>query len=54
MSTSTQTLCFMAGASSIFMGDVLLTAENSGDDEDKKMFQQLGLVSEKNIEIKKL
>ena len=50
MSTSTQALCFLAGASSIFMGDILLTAENSGDDVDSEMFDQLGLIPEKNIE----
>ena len=54
MSISTQTLCYLAGASSIFMGDVLLTADNPGDDKDNQMFEQLGLIAEKKTEIKNL
>ena len=43
MSASTQALCFMAGANSIFTGDTLLTAPNAGDDADAAMFARLGL-----------
>ncbi|MFM5894039.1 MAG: biotin synthase BioB [Novosphingobium sp.] len=44
MSESTQALCFLAGASSIFIGDKLLTAANAGDDADVALFSKLGLV----------
>lgn len=38
-----QALCFMAGANSIFTGDKLLTTENNPLEEDKHMFEILGL-----------
>ncbi|MBO9518860.1 MAG: biotin synthase BioB [Porphyrobacter sp.] len=44
MSEATQALCFLAGANSIFTGDKLLTAPNSGDDADGALFAKLGLV----------
>ncbi|MGQ0680894.1 biotin synthase BioB [Bradyrhizobium sp.] len=44
MSASTQALCFMAGANSIFTGDRLLTAGNAGAAADARLFAQLGLV----------
>ena len=43
MSEETQALCFFAGANSIFSGDVLLTAENPGEDKDSVLFGRLGL-----------
>ncbi|OAN99521.1 biotin synthase BioB [Sphingomonadales bacterium EhC05] len=43
ISASTQALCFMAGANSIFTGDKLLTAPNAGDDSDAALFDRLGL-----------
>lgn len=43
MSESTQALCFLAGANSIFTGDKLLTAPNAGDDSDAVLFAKLGL-----------
>jgi len=43
MSDSTQALCFLAGANSIFCGDKLLTAQNAGDDRDAVLFEKLGL-----------
>lgn len=43
MSESTQALCFLAGANSIFTGDKLLTAGNAGDDADVALFAKLGL-----------
>jgi biotin synthase len=44
MSESTQALCFLAGANSIFTGDKLLTTGNAGDDADETLFAKLGLV----------
>ena len=43
MSKEGQALCFMAGASSIFAGDKLLTTPNPGDNEDMQLFELLGL-----------
>jgi len=43
MSESTQALCFLAGANSIFTGDKLLTTANAGDSADAAMFATLGL-----------
>lgn len=43
MSIADQTLCFMAGANSIFAGDKLLTTPNPTFDEDMAMFDLLGL-----------
>jgi biotin synthase len=43
MSESTQALCFMAGANSIFTGDKLLTTGNAGDQADAALFAKLGL-----------
>lgn len=43
MSMEEQALCFMAGANSIFAGEKLLTTPNPDADEDKAMFQLLGL-----------
>jgi biotin synthase len=43
MTDEMQALCFFAGANSIFVGDVLLTAENPGNDKDMDLFRRLGL-----------
>ena len=43
MSVAEQTLCFMAGANSIFAGEKLLTTPNPSFDDDMKMFDMLGL-----------
>jgi len=43
MSESTQALCFLAGANSIFTGDKLLTTANAGDNADAAMLAKLGL-----------
>ncbi|HUR12800.1 MAG TPA: biotin synthase BioB [Flavitalea sp.] len=43
MSIAEQTLCFLAGANSIFAGEKLLTAPNPSLDEDKHLFELLGL-----------
>jgi biotin synthase len=44
MSTEAQTLCFLAGANSIFAGDRLLTTPNLDEKTDREMFELLGLV----------
>ena len=44
MGESTQALCFLAGANSMFTGDKLLTTGNAGDDADAALFAKLGLV----------
>lgn len=43
MPVSEQALCFLAGANSIFAGDKLLTTPNPGFEDDKAMFELLGL-----------
>lgn len=43
MSIAEQTLCFMAGANSIFAGEKLLTTPNPSFDEDMAMFKLLGI-----------
>lgn len=43
MSFEEQTLCFLAGANSIFAGEKLLTVANTPVDRDEEMFQILGL-----------
>ncbi len=47
MTTEGQALCFMAGASSIFAGEKLLTTPNPGEDKDSEMFSLLGLIPTK-------
>lgn len=44
MNMEGQALCFMAGASSIFAGDKLLTTPNPEYNEDMEMFSILGLI----------
>ena len=48
LSREAQALCFYAGANSIFYGDRLLTAENSGVDEDKQLLKDLGLAPQRS------
>jgi biotin synthase len=43
MSDEMQAMCFFAGANSIFCGDVLLTADNPGEDKDAVLFAKLGM-----------
>ncbi len=43
MSEETQTLCFLAGANSIFYGPKLLTTPNSAQDRDRAWMDRLGL-----------
>ena len=44
MSAETQALCFLAGANSIFYGEKLLTTPNPVAEEDRALFDRLGLV----------
>ncbi|HEY0297877.1 MAG TPA: biotin synthase BioB [Arachidicoccus sp.] len=50
MSQEGQTMCFLAGASSIFAGDKLLTTPNPDINEDKKLFDELGIVPQAPFE----
>lgn len=43
MSESTQALCFLAGANSIFYGEKLLVTDNPELERDTQLFQKLGL-----------
>ena len=43
MSEEMQALCFFAGANSVFVGDKLLTTENTEGDDDEALFAKLGL-----------
>ena len=43
LSREAVTLCFLAGANSIFVGEKLLTTSNPAPDEDELLFQELGL-----------
>ena len=43
MNMEQQALCFLAGANSIFAGDKLLTTPNPEVDQDRLMFEVLGL-----------
>ncbi|WJW75724.1 biotin synthase BioB [Thiohalobacter sp. IOR34] len=43
MSDELQALCFLAGANSIFYGEKLLTTGNPDTDQDRRLFERLGL-----------
>ena len=43
MNDQLQSLCFLAGANSIFYGDQLLTANNATADHDRELFAKLGI-----------
>jgi len=45
MSEATQALCFLAGANSIFYGEVLLTTPNPDENTDMALFEKLGIVA---------
>ncbi|MBJ6118585.1 biotin synthase BioB [Pontibacter sp. BT310] len=49
MSVTEQALCFLAGANSIFTGEKLLTTPNPDFDQDKAMFELLGLNPRKSF-----
>jgi len=44
MSDELQTLCFCAGANSIFCGEKLLTAKNPAVEKDCQLLQRLGIL----------
>lgn len=50
MSEELQSLCFFAGANSMFYGDKLLTAGNQGVSDDQNMFAKLGIQPEEHRE----
>jgi biotin synthase len=43
LSDEAQTLCFLAGANSVFLGDKLLTTPNPGASHDEQLLQRLGM-----------
>jgi biotin synthase len=43
MNEQMQSLCFLAGANSIFYGEKLLTTDNPEMQEDKSLFKKLGI-----------
>ncbi|MEM9943873.1 MAG: biotin synthase BioB, partial [Planctomycetota bacterium] len=45
MSDEMQTLCFLAGANSLFYGEQLLTTGNATVDHDRQLFDRLGINS---------
>ena len=45
MTDELQALCFLAGANSIFIGDVLLTTKNPQRDRDASLLDRLGINS---------
>ncbi len=45
MSTEMQALCFLAGANSIFYGEKLLTTPNPRENQDKQLFEKLGIAA---------
>ncbi|WP_108521803.1 biotin synthase BioB [Bradyrhizobium algeriense] len=45
MTDELQALCFLAGANSIFIGDVLLTTKNPQRDRDASLLHRLGITS---------
>ncbi|WP_367670621.1 biotin synthase BioB [Sodalis-like secondary symbiont of Drepanosiphum platanoidis] len=49
MNEEMQALCFMAGANSVFYGCKLLTTTNPDIEKDIKLFEKLGINTEKNI-----
>jgi len=51
MSEEMQALCFLAGANSIFYGEKLLTAGNQEADNDKALFEKLGLRAEEKVDV---
>lgn len=50
MTQEGQTMCFLAGANSIFAGDKLLTAPNPSLNEDLQLFKELGITPQNPFE----
>jgi biotin synthase len=48
MTDELQALCFLAGANSIFIGDVLLTTKNPQAAHDANLLERLGVKSRLN------
>jgi biotin synthase len=48
MTDELQALCFLAGANSIFIGDVLLTTKNPQTARDANLLDRLGITSRLN------
>jgi biotin synthase len=46
MTDELQALCFFAGANSMFYGERLLTTDNPESDQDRRLFERLGLAFE--------
>jgi biotin synthase len=51
MSRELQALCFLAGADSVFFGEKLLTAPNQPVDEDAKLFKELGIADQGELDM---
>ncbi len=51
MNDEMQALCFMAGANSMFYGERLLTTDNPEADQDRQLFDRLGLSFEESTEL---
>lgn len=49
MSEETQALCFLAGANSIFYGEKLLTTDNPAQNQDRALFERLGIRPEAHV-----
>lgn len=47
MSEQTQAMCFMAGANSVFYGCKLLTTPNPAESSDRRLFDKLGINTER-------
>jgi biotin synthase len=45
MSEELQAMCFLAGANSIFTGDILLTAANPSRSQDQQLLDKLGMIA---------
>lgn len=54
MSVEQQSLCFLAGANSIFTGEKLLTTPNPDFSADKEMFEVLGLKPRESFKVESL
>lgn len=51
MTDELQALCFYAGASSIFTGEKLLTTDNPGENQDKRLLDELGMYVKETVEL---
>jgi biotin synthase len=50
MAEELQALCFLAGANSVFYGERLLTSDNPEAEQDRRLFQRLGIAFETVVE----